>query len=171
MNDRPVWPVDDDPRPPPGWWWLLVTILFLIGLAATMGMLFGPDLWYERLNKPSWNPPGVVFGPIWASLYALMAAAMWLVRRDRRCEPELLDHATWLFVMQLGVNLCWMPLFFGLRSPLLAFVSACILWALVFAMLRAFWRIRRLAGMLLLPYLGWVTFALPLNFALWWMNR
>jgi translocator protein len=172
MNDRHPWPLyDDDPRPPPGWWWLLALMLLLIGLGATMGILFGPDMWYERLHKPSWNPPGAVYGPVWTLLYALMGVSIWLVRRDRRSEQEIREHATWLFVLQLAVNLCWTPLLFGLRSPLLAFLSVCLLWCLLFATVHTFWKVRRLAGALMLPYLTWVTFALILNGTLWWMNR
>jgi translocator protein len=172
MSDRPPIPLyNNDPGPPPGWLLLIVLTLLLIGLGATMGMLFGPDIWYQRLNKPSWNPPSWLFGPVWTLLYALMAISLWLVRRDRRSDPELREHATLLFVLQFGLNLCWTPLFFGLRSPMLAFLSIIALWSLLFATVRVFWKVRVVAGALMLPYLAWVSFALVLNGTLWWMNH
>jgi hypothetical protein len=93
MSDRPPLSLyDDNPRQPPGWLLLIVLVLLLIGLGATMGMLFGPDIWYQRLQKPSWNPPSWVFGPVWTLLYALMAISLWVVRRDRRSDPELREN-------------------------------------------------------------------------------
>jgi translocator protein len=176
MDDRPtdaVEPFADAlaARRPPGLLALAGLLLLLIGLGAMMGMLFMPGDWYDRLAKPSWNPPNWVFGPLWTILYALMATALWLVLRDRSADPELRQNAIWLFVIQYVLNLCWTPLFFGLRSPLLGLIEVSALALMVIATIRSFAKVRMAAALLLLPYLLWVGFAWSINAAIWWLNR
>jgi translocator protein len=145
-------------------------ILLLVGVGAIGGALFAPDEWFAALRKPAFNPPGWVFGPVWAVLYASMAVALWLMRRARDIAPALRTRATTLFAVQFALNLLWSPLFFGLRSPGLATLDICLLWIVLFMTLRTFGRVRPLAGWLLLPYLLWVSFALVLNGTIWWIN-
>ncbi|KFN43882.1 TspO/MBR family protein [Arenimonas oryziterrae] len=152
--------------------WLALAgwIGLLLGLGTGMGVLFGPDDWFATLFKPTWNPPGWVFAPVWTTLYVLMAVALWLVRREPAVEPRLRRQAQALFALQFALNLAWTPLFFGLHSPRLAFIEICVLWIAVLATATSFGRIRALAGYLLVPYALWVSFALILNGTIWLMN-
>jgi translocator protein len=150
------------------------TVLGLLGwlllcfAAAGVGGLFRPGEWYAQLAKPAWNPPNWIFGPVWTALYAMMAVAAWLVWREDGFRARA--RPLGLFLLQLALNAAWSPLFFGLKSPAVAFGVIVLLWLAILATLCAFWRENRISGALLLPYLGWVTFATALNFALWRLN-
>lgn len=136
--------------------------------AAALGGLFMPGEWYASLQKPSWNPPGWVFGPVWTALYTMMAAAAWLVWRRGGVAAQRRPLA-W-FLAQLALNALWTPLFFGLKQPGWAFTEIVLLWLAIAAMLIAFRPVSRAAAWLLAPYLAWVSFAATLNFTLWRMN-
>ena len=123
---------------------------------------------YAELIRPDWAPPATVFGPVWTVLYAMMAVAAWLVWKRR--ELPLARVALVLFVLQLVLNALWSWLFFGWNLGALSFLDIVILWALIVATLALFWRITPLAGVLLVPYLGWVTFASALNYQMWQLN-
>ena len=123
---------------------------------------------YQQFDKPSWAPPPWLFGPVWSVLYLLMGIAAWLVWRDRGFAGA--RNALTLFVVQLAANALWTWLFFAWRRGALAFGEILVLWVLIAATLAAFWRIRPLAGALLVPYLLWVSFATALTFALWRLN-
>lgn len=146
----------------------LVVWLALCFGASALGSFFPPGEWYTALNKPSWNPPGWVFGPVWTVLYALMAMAAWIVwmRGGFRIQRRPLA----LFLVQLALNAAWSPVFFGLQRPDLAFVVIVFLWAAIVATILAFRRVHLLAAYLLIPYLAWVSFATLLNGVLWRMN-
>jgi tryptophan-rich sensory protein len=125
--------------------------------------------WYPTLAKPSWTPPGAVFAPVWTALYFLMAVAAWLVwRKAGGLAAARLPLA--LFAVQLALNAAWSVLFFGLRMPGLAFGELVLLWLAIAATLAAFRRVVPAAGLMLAPYLAWVTFAGALNFTLWRLN-
>jgi len=125
--------------------------------------------WYPTLAKPSWTPPSAVFAPVWTALYFLMALAAWLVwRKAGGLAAARLPLA--LFAVQLALNAAWSILFFGLRMPGLAFGELVLLWLAIVATLAAFRQVLPAAGLLLAPYLAWVTFAGALNFALWRLN-
>jgi tryptophan-rich sensory protein len=126
------------------------------------------DTWYVTLEKPSWNPPNWIFGPVWTCLYIAMAIAAWLVWRKEGiagARAQLL-----LFAGQLILNAAWSFLFFGLRNPGLALVDIVLLWLSILATLLAFAKVSGWAAALFLPYLAWVSFATALNWALWRMN-
>jgi benzodiazapine receptor len=123
--------------------------------------------WYAGLVKPPWNPPNWIFGPVWTTLYAMMAVAAWLVWR--RGGPRRLP-ALILFGVQLALNVSWSWLFFGLRQPGLALVEILLLWLAIGATAWAFGRHSWPAALLLLPYFLWVSFAAVLNWALWRLN-
>jgi translocator protein len=152
----------------------LSTVLGLVGwlllcfAAAALGGFFRPGEWYAQLTKPAWNPPSWIFGPVWTALYAMMAVAAWLVWRAAGFRAQA--RPLGLFLLQLTLNAAWSPLFFGLQSPALAFAVIVLLWLAILATLGAFWQVNRISGALLLPYLGWVTFAAALNFTLWRLN-
>lgn len=142
--------------------------LLLCFAASAGGAVFMPGEWYAGLNKPSWNPPGWIFGPVWTTLYAGMAVAAWLVWKQGGFAAQ--RHALILFLTQLGLNALWTPLFFGLQRPGLAFAEIILLWLAIVATILAFRRVSRIAVWLLLPYLAWVSFAAVLNGVLWNMN-
>jgi tryptophan-rich sensory protein len=135
--------------------------------AAAIGAVASIDAgtFYAQLVRPSWAPPGSVFGPVWSVLYLLMGIAAWLVWREQGADR--LRAALTLFVAQLGVNALWSWLFFAWHKGAIAFADVLILLALIAATITAFWRIRRLAGILMLPYFAWVAFASALTWAVW----
>jgi tryptophan-rich sensory protein len=136
--------------------------------AAALGGFFMPGEWYSSLQKPSWNPPGWIFGPVWTALYTMMAVAAWLVWKRGGFTAQRRPLTT--FLVQLALNAAWTPLFFGLHRPGLAFAEILLLWLAIIATLAAFRRVSRIAAWLLVPYLAWVSFAAALNFALWRLN-
>jgi translocator protein len=137
--------------------------------AAAFGSLFQPGEWYAQLRKPAWNPPNWIFGPVWTALYTMMAVAAWLVWSRGGFAAQRVPLG--LFLLQLLFNTAWSALFFGLRNPGLAFAEIILLWLAIIGTLIAFWNAHRVAAVLLLPYLAWVTFAAVLNFTLWQLNR
>jgi len=137
--------------------------------AALTGAFVSTGGWYAELTKPSWNPPGWVFGPVWTALYAMMAVAAWLVWRRGGWPTQ--RRALNLYLLQWALNALWTPLFFGLHRPGLAFAEIVVLLATILATMLAFWRARRPAGLLLIPYALWVAFAAVLNFTIWQLNR
>ncbi len=139
--------------------------LLLCFAAAAAGALFPPGEWYAALAKPSWTPPGWLFGPVWTVLYVVMAVAAWRVWRAPDSPARSL--ALGLMLAQLLLNAAWSGLFFGLRSPALAFLDICALWALLVWLMFAFRRVDAAAGWMIVPYLAWVSFALVLNGAIW----
>jgi translocator protein len=146
----------------------LVGWLLLCYAAASLGALFTPGEWYASLRKPAWNPPAWVFGPVWTVLYTMMAVAAWLVWR--RGGFGVQRGPLVVFLVQLGLNALWSPLFFGLEQPGLAFVEILLLWLAIAWTIAAFFRVYRPAAWLLVPYLAWVGFAAVLNGVLWRLN-
>ena len=143
--------------------WLILTFA-----AAALGARFLPDAWYRALKKPSWNPPNSVFGPVWTILYLLMAAAAWLVWRQYGIAGAIAPLG--FFVLQLALNAAWSWLFFGRHEIAAAFLDILVLWAAIFATMLLFWRLVPVAGILLVPYLLWVSFAAVLNGTIWRLN-
>jgi len=123
---------------------------------------------YAQLTRPSWAPPAGLFGPVWTTLYALMAVSAWLVWRNRGFAGARV--ALTLFIVQLAANALWSWLFFAWHEGALAFAEVLVLWGLIVATVVAFHRVVSLAAILLYPYLAWVTFAAALTFAVWRLN-
>ena len=136
-----------------------------IGGSVTSGSV---GTWYVALNKPSFNPPNWIFGPVWTVLYATMAIAAWRVWRIVGWRNGF--EALFLFAIQLGLNLAWSVLFFGLHRVGAAMVCIVALWLGIAATAAAFRKIDRLAAWLMVPYLAWVSFAALLNFSIWRLN-
>jgi tryptophan-rich sensory protein len=148
----------------------LTLILFLAATfgAAAFGAQFAPGEWYAGLEKPPWNPPNWLFGPVWTMLYLLMAVSGWLVWKTAGWRGGA--TALGCFAVQLLLNAAWSWIFFGLHRPGLAFGEIVVLWCAIAATIVLFWRVRPLSGALLLPYLLWVSFAAILNLRLWQLN-
>jgi len=146
--------------------WLLVTYATAAvgGLASANAGAF-----YRELMLPPWAPPPWLFAPVWTALYLLMAVAAWRVWMARGFAGA--RTALSLFVAQLVLNALWTWLFFAWRRGALACADIVLLWLLILATLLAFWRVRRSAALLLLPYLAWVSFATALSYAAWQLNR
>jgi len=145
--------------------WLAISFIASgIGAMASMRA----DSFYGQLVQPTWAPPSSVFGPVWTILYALMGIAAWLVWRAGGFRAN--RAALTLFLVQLAVNALWSWLFFAWHLGALAFADIVLLWLLIVATLVSFWRVRPLAGALLIPYLLWVSFAAALNFSVWQLN-
>jgi benzodiazapine receptor len=145
----------------------LLAWLALVFAAAGVGAVASVDAgsFYGQLAKPDWAPPASVFGPVWSALYLLMGIAAWLVWRERAAQG--LAAALGLFAVQLVANALWSWLFFAWRNGAAAFAGVLVLLVLVVATLVAFWRIRSAAGLLLVPYLAWVSFASVLTWTVW----
>ena len=137
----------------------------LIGTALSGGSMGGSG-WYASLDKPFFTPPGWLFGPVWSALYLAMGVAAWLVWRR-----EGIGLALGLFAFQWALNAAWSGLFFGQQNPLAGLFDIVLLWIVLAATVWVFFRADRAAGALMTPYLGWVSFAAALNFAIWWLNR
>ncbi len=150
----------------------LIGFLALSFLAPALSAVFslsGPDEWYRALNKPWFNPPSWVFGPVWTALYTAMGVSAWLVWRNGNSRSLRIPLG--LFVLQLILNALWTPLFFGMHRPDLALLNILTLWFAIIATILAFHPLSRPAAYLLIPYWLWVSFASILNAAIWWLNR
>lgn len=145
--------------------WLLLTFAAAaIGAAASATA----GAFYAELSRPAWAPPGWLFGPVWSALYFLMGVSAWLVWRARGLAGA---RGAWiLFVTQLAANALWSWLFFVWHRGGLAFAEVILLWCLIAGTIIAFWRISKVAAVLLLPYFAWVTFASALTFSIWRLN-
>jgi len=148
----------------------LVVWLGIVFAAAAVGGLASVESasFYKELARPSWAPPGWLFGPVWTALYAMMAVAAWLVWSERGVRKGLVPLS--LFIDQLVLNALWTWIFFVWRQGMWAFVEILVLWALIVATMKAFHAVRPLAAWLLAPYLAWTTFAAALAFTVWRMN-
>lgn len=136
-----------------------------LGAVATTPQIEG---WYRTLAKPAWTPPDWIFGPVWTTLYILMAIAAWLVWKPAGLKSAGLPLS--LFAVQLILNIAWSWIFFGSRQPGWAFAEVVLLWIAILATVVVFFRCSQVAGWLLVPYLAWVSFAAVLNSAIWRMN-
>jgi tryptophan-rich sensory protein len=146
---------------------LIVWIVLCFG-AAAVGSRFMPGPWYASLRKPPWNPPDWVFGPVWTVLYLLMAVAAWRVWQSATPAERRLPIA--LFLVQLVLNAAWSWVFFGIRAPGPAFAHILVLWLMILLTALSFRRVDRATGLLMLPYLAWVSFAAVLNGTIWRLN-
>lgn len=160
------------PRPfRPSWLPPLVSIAIALAVGAIGGWATASSVttWYPTLEKPAFNPPNFLFGPVWTTLYVLMAVAAWLVWRAAPADGHR-RTALRLYAAQLVLNLAWSLLFFGLRRPDLALVEVLVLLGAILATIRAFARVDRRAAGMLAPYAAWVAFATLLNFEIWRLN-
>jgi len=151
---------------------LVIALAATFGVAAIGGIATSSSVstWYPTLNKPAWNPPAWVFGPVWTVLYLMMGVASWLVWRKRAEQEARVRWALGWYGLQLALNMGWSLIFFGLHQIGLALVEIVALWSALLITTIKFGRIRRDAAWLLLPYLLWTTFATALNAAIWWLN-
>lgn len=138
-------------------------------LVGTLGSGGGVTGWYESLQRPWFSPPGWLFGPVWTVLYIMMGVAAWIAYVGVRRGGG--GRVLGVYFVQLALNAAWTPVFFGLRWPLGALVVIVLMWVMIGVTVWVFWSVRRVAGVLMLPYWAWVSFAAVLNGSLWWLNR
>jgi translocator protein len=151
----------------------LIASILICQSAGILGSLFsipGVRDWYDTLKKPSFTPPGWLFGPVWAVLYTLMGISAYILWRKGLNNRDI-QVALIVFLVQLVLNALWPMLFFGLHSPLAGFIEIIALWASVVLCIIFFARISPLAALLLVPYLLWVSFATILNGGFFVLNR
>lgn len=151
------------------WKPILVAVAAAVLVAALGAVATDIGPWYYALAKPPWKPPDWLFGPAWTLIFTLTAAAAvlaWTRARSARERRKLIA----LFAVNGVLNVSWSVFFFGLRRPDLALFEVGFLWVSILLLVVALWRIVRLAGLLLLPYLAWVGFAATVNFAIVRMN-
>lgn len=149
---------------------LLAFLVICLGISVAGGAATASSVgtWYQTLQKPSFNPPNWLFAPVWTALYIMMAIAGWRVWRAHGLRGARAAMA--LFAVQLALNLAWSFLFFGYRMIGAALIEIVLLLMAILVTTVLFWKRDRLAGMLFVPYAGWVAFATILNFALWRLN-
>jgi tryptophan-rich sensory protein len=126
--------------------------------------------WYSDLSRPSFTPPDWTFGVVWPILYVMMGISAFLIW-ERGINKRQVKVALGLFVIQLVLNGLWTPIFFGLHMIAIALFEIVLLWAAILLTILAFWRISKAAAFLLFPYILWVSFAVVLNAAFWYLNR
>ena len=150
----------------------LIAAIIICQVAGLLGSLFTTPAiptWYATLHKPWFTPPNWVFAPAWTTLFVLMGLALYLVW-SQGLDKAPVSAAVLLFGIQLTLNVLWSALFFGLHSPFYAFIEIIALWAAILLTIIYFWKVSRIAGILLLPYLFWVSFASILNFYMYHLN-
>jgi tryptophan-rich sensory protein len=148
----------------------LVVWIAVSAAAGVVGAIASIDAatFYSQLERPSWAPPAWLFGPVWTVLYLLMGIAAWLVWRRR--ETQRVGTPLALFIAQLAANALWSWLFFAWHRGAWAFADIVALLVLVAATVVAFARVRRAAGVLMVPYLAWLAYAGVLNLWVWRAN-
>ena len=153
-------------------WKLVVAILVCeaTGIISALLSHSSTDTWFNSLNKPSWNPPTYLFGPVWTFLYLLMGIALWLIWKSNTAAAQKKD-ALLLFAMQLFLNFWWSVFFFKFHSPSLAFIDILLMFIVILLTMFSFGAISRVACWLLVPYILWVSFATLLNCHIWSLNQ
>jgi len=149
-------------------------VLSVVGavVAGSSGAVFtagAVNSWYREINKPWFTPPSWLFGPAWTTLFILMGIAFYLVWM-KGFKSEKSKRAFKFYLTQFAFNIAWSGIFFGMGNFWLAFMEILVLWWLILQTIKSFTEVDRRAGMLLWPYLAWVTFASTLNFAVAWLN-
>lgn len=151
------------------WKELFISIGLALGIGALAGYLTKDSMTiYQQLEKPALSPPGWVFPVVWTILYILMGISAYLIYVSDSVEK---DRAINLYVLQLFLNFSWSIIFFNMEAYLFAFVVLVLLWIIIFLMIRSFYEINKIAGLLQIPYLLWVTFAGYLNLSIYLLNR
>ena len=150
---------------------LIISIIVPLGIGAIAGIFTSDAVptWYETLNKPSFNPPNWIFGPVWTTLYFLMGISLFLIWKQPANKER--TKAIQIFIIQLVLNFCWSFLFFYYNQIGLALVEIILLWLSIISMILLFYRIKPAAAYINIPYFLWVTFATLLNAAYYFLNR
>ena len=149
---------------------LILSIVLCVSLGSVGGLVTVSEIptWYASLNKPSFNPPNWLFGPVWTTLYVLMGISVYLIWKQPVSKER--NKALQLFILQFILNFCWSFIFFGLHATGWALIEMIALWILILLSILHFAKHSKTAAWLLVPYISWVSFALLLNAAIWKLN-
>ena len=150
----------------------LIVCIVICQLAGFIGSIFTRDsvgTWYKMLNKPSFNPPNWLFGPVWITLYVLMGLSAYLIWR-KGLSIKNVQYSLGIFLVQLVLNSLWSVVFFGSRSIGGGLIIIVLLWFLILITTLSFYKVSAISAYLLIPYLLWVTYASILNFSIWQLN-
>ncbi|RYY65496.1 MAG: tryptophan-rich sensory protein [Chitinophagaceae bacterium] len=149
---------------------ILICVVLCVGLGTASGFSTASEIngWFQTVEKPSWNPPNWIFGPMWTTLYILMGIAAALIWHS---NDERKKAALTLFVLQFIFNLAWSFIFFNQHAIGWAFAEILVMWVFILATIISFYKIKPIAAYLMIPYLLWVTFASCLNGAIWMLNK
>ncbi|MBK7289999.1 MAG: tryptophan-rich sensory protein [Chitinophagaceae bacterium] len=150
---------------------LIIAIAIPVAVGAISGFFTatGVESWYQTINKPSWNPPGWIFAPVWTTLYIMMGVALFLVWKSDSSDI-LKKTAITLFTIQLVLNFFWSFIFFDQHQIGWALVEIIAMWIFILLTIFAFGNVSKLAAWLLVPYISWVSFATILNYTIWKLN-
>ncbi len=151
---------------------LILSLVLPLAIGGVSGYLVRNEMngdWFNTLAKPSFNPPGYLFGPVWTALYILMGISMFLIWNTPK--TELRQKALTVFGVQLFFNFWWSILFFSFHTIFLSVVDILVMWFLIIYMITLFKKIKPIAAYLQIPYFLWVTFASVLNISIWFLNR
>lgn len=148
---------------------LAIAIPLAVGFTSGFFTITGVGSWYQTIQRPSWNPPNWIFGPVWTTLYVMMGIALYLIWKADT-SSNLKNYAILLFALQLILNFFWSFIFFNQQQPGWAFAEILVLWVLILLTIFAFAKVNKSAAWLLVPYISWVSFASILNYAIWRMN-
>ncbi|HPD76898.1 MAG TPA: tryptophan-rich sensory protein [Spirochaetota bacterium] len=146
-----------------------IAIPLFIGFIGSFFTSSSVDTWYKTLKKPDFNPPNWVFSPVWTLLFILIGLSFYIIWKNNFGGKKVLLLN--IFFTQLFANLLWSLFFFGLRSPFLALIDIIVLWLAILVNIIVFYRVSKPAGILLVPYILWVSFAALLNFYLYILNK
>jgi translocator protein len=152
-------------------WKFIIAFFICQSVGIVSGLLTQNEMetWYSTLNKPSWNPPAYLFGPVWTTLYFLMSISLWLIWKSDAPETQKM-RAELTFALQLFLNFMWSILFFKCHSPALALIDIFLMIVTILMTIGRFARMSKTAAWLLVPYLMWVCFATVLNYRIWALN-
>jgi translocator protein len=150
---------------------LIIAIIIPLAVGATSGFFTasGVGSWYQTINKPSWNPPSWIFGPVWTTLYVMMGIALFLIWKSDAPDTQK-RTAMLLFAVQMVLNFFWSFIFFKQHQMGWALVEIIAMWVMILLTIFSFAPISKTAAWLLVPYISWVSFATILNYTLWKMN-
>ena len=149
----------------------LLTSIIVCEVAGAIGSFFtAPQIsgWYKTLNRPSFNPPNWIFGPVWTAIFVMMGIAVFLVWDKKWGGKKTVNIL--VFFSQLFLNVLWSFIFFAMHNVGVAFFELVVLWFVILFMVINFYKVSKTAAILLLPYILWVSFAAVLNFSIWKLN-
>lgn len=146
-----------------------ISITLTTGALASYFTMDAITTWYVTLNKPSFNPPNWIFGPVWTTLYILLGIGLFLIWKER--PSRMRNEALTIFGIQLTLNFAWSFFFFYIHQIGIALIEIVLLWSSILLMIRYFNKINPIAAYINIPYLLWVTFATVLNAAYYILNQ
>jgi translocator protein len=147
---------------------LLVCLLLPLVVGGISGYFTAQNIptWYVHLNKPFFNPPNYLFAPVWTTLYILMGLSFFLILKQKNVNKKLV----YIFFIQLTLNFAWSFIFFHFHALGLAFIEIILMWISILTMIISFYKVNKVAGLMNVPYLLWVSFASILNFSIYMLN-